>query len=50
MAASRWLGVLLGVAAAGTLASQMLVARRLHGREAQTFAAAGTLLALGALD
>ena len=49
LAASRWLGVLLGLAAAGALAAQLLLVPRIGGSRRTVFLAAGVMLASGAL-
>ena len=49
LAASRWLGVLLGLAAAGALAAQLLVVPRVAGSRLAAFVVAGFMLASGAL-
>jgi MFS family permease len=49
LAASRWLGVLLGVAAAGALAAQLLAVPRIGGSRQAAFLVAGVMLASGAV-
>jgi MFS family permease len=49
MAASRWLGVLLGMAAAGTLAAQLLLLPRIKETRRAAFMVAACMLASGAL-
>jgi MFS family permease len=49
LAASRWLGVLLAIAAAGTLAAQLLMVPRIGASRRAAFLVGGSMLAAGTL-